>query len=195
MVVEFSNQFMESYEIQIIQTVVVLLLLVAVRFFTKRAIKKLAIHLHVTIERRRVIVRVINFLVLLLVFVLITMIWGVDRKQMLVFITSTITVLGIAFFAQWSILSNITAGLVMFFTHPAKLGDIIRISEKDYFVEGKLKSISFFFMHIESLEGESITIPNNITLQKIITIVENEDIRHKKNQLHESSKPFEFPKL
>lgn len=186
---------MESYELQIIETAILLLLLVAVRFFTQRAIKKLAIHLHVTIERRRVIVRVINFLVLLLVFVLLTMIWGVDRKQMLVFITSTITVLGIAFFAQWSILSNITAGLVMFFTHPAKLGDIIQISEKDYFLRGKLTSISFFFMHLESEDGQQITIPNNITLQKIITIVENEDMRNKNAHAKDASKPFNFPKL
>lgn len=189
------DQIMEPYELQIIETAIVLLLLVAVRFFTKRAIKKLAIHLHVTIERRRVIIRVINFLVLLLVFVLLTMIWGVDRKQMLVFVTSTITVLGIAFFAQWSILSNITAGLVMFFTHPAKLGDIIQISEKDYFLQGKLTSISFFFMHLESEDGQHITIPNNITLQKIITIVENEEMRNKKNHLKDSAKPNVFPKL
>ncbi len=186
---------MEPYELQIIQTVLVLLLLVAVRFFTKRAIKKLAIHLQVTIERRRVIVRVINFLVMLLVFVLITMIWGVDRKQMLVFVTSTITVLGIAFFAQWSILSNITAGLVMFFTHPAKLGDIIQIHEKDFNLEGKLISISFFFMHLESKEGRSITIPNNITLQKTIIILENEEMRQEKNLDQVSTTPDHFPKF
>ena len=186
---------MEAYELQIIETIILLLLLIGVRFFTQRAIKKLAIHLHVTIERRRVITRVINFLVLLLVFVLLTMIWGVDRKQMLVFVTSTITVLGIAFFAQWSILSNITAGLVMFFTHPAKLGDIIQISEKDYFLQGKLVSISFFFMHLQSEDGQHITIPNNITLQKIITIVDNEDLRKKDNAIIDTEKPFQFPKL
>lgn len=186
---------MEPYEIQIIETLIVLLLLAVVRFFTKRAIKKLAIHLHVTVERRRVIIRVINFLVLLLVFVLLTMIWGVDRKQMLVFVTSTITVLGIAFFAQWSILSNITAGLVMFFTHPAKLGDVIQISEKDYFLQGKLLSISFFFMHLESEDGQHITIPNNITLQKIITIVDREDWRKKEDAVNDVRKPFQFPKL
>ena len=186
---------MEPYELQIIQTTLVILMLFIVRFFTKRAIKKLAIHLQVTLERRRVIVRVINFLVVLLVFVLITMIWGVDRKQMLVFVTSTITVLGIAFFAQWSILSNITAGLVMFFTHPAKLGDIIQISEKDYFLEGKLTSISFFFMHLELANGQAVTIPNNITLQKFITIVENEEIRDAKLEQKANPKPNVFPKL
>jgi small-conductance mechanosensitive channel len=186
---------MKLYEIQIIETVIVLVLLGGVRFFTKRAIKKLAIHLHVTIERRRVIVRVINFIVLLLVFLLLTMIWGVDRKEMLLFITSTITVLGIAFFAQWSILSNITAGLVMFFTHPAKLGDVIQISEKDYFLQGRLTSISFFFMHLESDDGQHITIPNNITLQKIITIVENEEMRNMKIASKDASKPYQFPKL
>ena len=142
---------MELYEIQIIETGIVLLLFLVARFFTQRAIKKLAFHIHVNVARKRVIARVINLLLILLVFVLLTMIWGVDRKQMLVFITSTITVLGIAFFAQWSILSNITAGLVMFFTHPAKLGDSLIIGDHDYFIEGKLLSISFFFIDRKSV--------------------------------------------
>ncbi len=186
---------MELYEIQIVETGIVLLLLFIVRFFTQRAIKKLALHIHVNVARKRVIARVINLLVLLLVFVLLTMIWGVDRKQMLVFVTSTITVLGIAFFAQWSILSNITAGLVMFFTHPAKLGDRLIIGDHDYFIEGRLLSISFFFMHIESANGEYITIPNNFALQKGITIVESEQLRIGKNKDKEGIKPFGFPKF
>jgi small-conductance mechanosensitive channel len=85
-----------------------------------------------------------------------------------------VTVLGIAFFAQWSILSNITAGLVIFFNHPLRLGDQIRITEKDYLVEGKLVSISFFFLHIVTKNGEEVTIPNSMALQKTIAVITQE---------------------
>jgi small-conductance mechanosensitive channel len=80
-------------------------------------------------------------------------------------------VLGIAFFAQWSFLSNITAGIIIFFNHPIRLGDQIRIVEKDFFIEGKVTNISFFFMHLENEEKEQITIPNSIALQKTIVVL------------------------
>jgi ABC-type antimicrobial peptide transport system permease subunit len=38
---------------------------------------------------------------------------------------------GIAFFAQWSIISIITATLIIFFNHPAKMGDEIEIFDEN----------------------------------------------------------------
>jgi small-conductance mechanosensitive channel len=82
--------------------------------------------------------------------------------------TSVVTVLGIAFFAQWSILSNITSSLILFFNHPMKIGQRIRVVDKEYDISGELIDISFFFLYIKSDDGELITIPNTIVLQKTI---------------------------
>lgn len=163
---------MQEYKIQILETAIVLILWVLTRLFFKTAIKRMAIKFHIAIERRRIVVRILNLLTFIFGVISLTLVWGVDQKQLLVFFTSTITVLGIAFFAQWSLLSNITAGVVIFFTHPLKLGDYVRITEKDYLVEGRLESISFFFLHITSYTGEKITIPNAIALQKTIAVIE-----------------------
>lgn len=162
---------MEAYKLQLIESLIVGILWLLTRYFFKRTIKRIAIKFNVTIERRRIVVRLTNFITFILGIISLTLIWGVDQKQLLVFITSTITVLGIAFFAQWSILSNITAGLVIFFNHPLRLGDQIRITEKDYLVEGKLVSISFFFLHIVTESGDEITIPNSMALQKTIAVI------------------------
>jgi small-conductance mechanosensitive channel len=86
----------------------------------------------------------------------------------MVFVTSVITILGIAFFAQWSIISNITASLILFFNHPLRIGEEIEILDKEISVKGKLEDISFFFMHIRTVNGELVTVPNNLALQKII---------------------------
>jgi small-conductance mechanosensitive channel len=161
---------MKIYEIQILETLVVLVLWLLTNFFVKRTIQRIVRNFHVASERRRIILRLVNFIVFLLAVVSFTAVWGVDQHQILLFFTSTITVLGIAFFAQWSILSNITAGLVIFFSHPLRLGDYIKIIEKDYLIEGKLEHISFFFMHILTESGERITIPNSVALQKTISI-------------------------
>lgn len=165
---------MEAYKLQLIETLIVAVLWLLTRYLFKRAIKRIAIKFNVAIERRRIVVRLTNFITFILGVISLTLIWGVDQKQLLVFITSTVTVLGIAFFAQWSILSNITAGLVIFFNHPLRLGDQIRITEKDYLVEGKLVSISFFFLHIVTKNGEEVTIPNSMALQKTIAVITQE---------------------
>lgn len=162
---------MKQYEIQALETIIILALWALTRYLLKRAIKRIAIKFHVAIERRRIVVRITNFITLIFGIISITLVWGVDQRQLLVFFTSTITVLGIAFFAQWSLLSNITAGLVIFFNHPLKLGDTIRITEKDYLLEGRLDSISFFFLHIETKNGEKVTVPNSIALQKTIAVL------------------------
>lgn len=160
------------YNHEIFLTGIVLLGWLFTKIFMKRAIKRISINYGVAIERRRIIVKVTNLIFLLLVIVFITTIWGVNRNDLFFFFTSIITVLGIAFFAQWSILSNITSGIIIFFSHPLKLGDQVRITDKDFHVEGKIVNISFFFMHLENEAKEKITVPNAVALQKTILILE-----------------------
>lgn len=162
---------MEIHTIQIIKTLITLLPLLIARLLLTQTINRIADKFNFGVERIRVIFRILNLLLLLMTAIVIAGIWGVHRQELLFFITSTITVLGIAFFAQWSILSNLTSGLVLFFSHPLKIGDQIQILEKDFKVEGTLNDISIFFLHIETVEGYKVTIPNSIALQKTIMIV------------------------
>lgn len=163
-------QLLKTYEHQIFLTIIVLACWLMTRFLTKRAIKKISIRLGVAIERRRITVKILNIIFVLLAVIFIITIWGVDKKQLFLFFTSIITVLGIGFFAQWSILANITSGIIIFFSHPIKLGQKVKFVEKDFIVEGRLVNISFFYMHLENDQNEKITIPNSIALQKTIVI-------------------------
>ena len=58
----------------------------------------------------------------------------------------------------------------MFFNHPMKLGQEIQILDKEYDINGTLIDISFFFLYIKTEEGETITIPNSVVLNKVIKI-------------------------
>ena len=69
-------------------------------------------------------------------------------------------------FAQWSILSNVTASIIIFFTFPARVGDSIRIVDGDNSVEGKIKEISLFQIELNDQDGNLIMYPNNLLLQK-----------------------------
>jgi small-conductance mechanosensitive channel len=78
----------------------------------------------------------------------------------------------VAFFAQWSLLSNITSSLLLFFNHPLKIGDTIKILDKDCPVEGEIIDLTYFFIHLKKDNGEFITIPNSIILQKPVSLTE-----------------------
>ncbi len=164
-------EYFKGYEREIYLTLIIVGGWLITRFFVKRAIKNISIKFGIAVERRRITVKIMNVIFLLLAIIFIVTIWGVDKKELFLFFTSIITVLGIAFFAQWSILSNITSGIIIFFSHPIKLGDQIRIVDKDFFIEGKLVNITFFFIHLENDEKEKITIPNSLALQKTIILV------------------------
>lgn len=59
---------------------------------------------------------------------LIAGIWGLEQNEIAVFASTILTALGIAFFAQWSLLSNITSSILLLLNHPMKLGDTIKIT-------------------------------------------------------------------
>lgn len=169
---------MDILTVRIIQTVIVLLLSAAAHLFTRKVIKSFLKKFRFTAQRRKLTIRIINLLLSIVTIVFISAIWGVRQSQMAVFISSVMAVLGIAFVAQWSLLSNITAGLILFFNHPLKLGDHIKIIEKDFVIEGIINDITFFFVHIKTENREKISIANNIFLQKNISIVLHKDEHH-----------------
>jgi small-conductance mechanosensitive channel len=164
------KEYLESHQFQWIGSLLVIISWFVLKLIIARAINRISIRFKVIPERKKTIVRIINIIIFSSLIVTILALWGIESKQLLLFVTSTLTFLGVAFFAQWSILSNITAGIVLFFHHPIRMGDKIRIVDKDFLVEGKVDSISFFFMHIINDNGEKITVPNNIALQKTISI-------------------------
>jgi small-conductance mechanosensitive channel len=156
------------FKLQIIETIIVIIAAVVLKLFSRKAINKIFINWELDLQRKRLSQRIVNVFLILIVLLIITGIWNIHQDQLMVFVTSVITILGIAFFAQWSIISNITASLILFFNHPLRIGEEIEILDKEYAVKGRLEDISFFFMMIRSENGELITVPNNLALQKII---------------------------
>jgi small-conductance mechanosensitive channel len=170
---------MESHFIKIIETAVIVLILIATHIFTRRSINSMLKKIHFPLKRRKLTLRVINLLLTITAIVFISAIWGVKQADIVVFISSVLAILGIAFVAQWSLLSNITAGLILFFNHPLKIGDHIKILEKDFVIEGIVNDITFFFIHIKTESRERITLSNTAVLQKTISIIppQEEEIR------------------
>ncbi len=162
--------------VRIISTVIVFLMFPIVRMFTYKLVNNFA-GLHAYNEGRvKMIKKTLNILILLVVFTILISIWGVDPKNLLVALSSVFAVIGVALFAQWSILSNVTAGLIIFFTLKLKIGDRIKIHDKDLPIEATLEDIRTFYVFLVTDDGERIAYPNNLILQKGISICSNHSI-------------------
>ena len=127
--------------IELIETAIVILLMIVAQFISNRAINNALKRFRFTLQRRRLITKLINFIVFLLSAIAIVAIWGIDQSELFLFLSSVVTIIGIAFFAQWSLLSNMTSALILFFNHPVKIGDSIEIFDKDFPVKGTIKNI------------------------------------------------------
>lgn len=159
---------MTQLEFQLLETVILVALSLLIKLLATKSVNRFLAHFDFDLKRKRITVRIINLFLWIFIAIVLAGIWNINKEGLVVFITSIITVMGVAFFAQWSILSNITASLILFFNHPMKIGETIHILDKEYDIEGELVDISFFFMYIKTKEDHLVTIPTSVVLAKTI---------------------------
>ncbi len=165
---------MDDFELKVLQTMIVMVGAFLTSLVMRKIVGRFAkITLSGNTRRQRVIVRSINILILLFSLLLLSIVWGIDHHQILVFASSIFAVIGIALFAQWSILSNITAGAILFFSFPYRIGDRVRVLNKDLPIEGTIEDVTLFFIYIKDKDGFFTTIPNNTVLQNGMMKLDN----------------------
>lgn len=160
--IDFLNNF------KFIGSIIVVVVSILLRILASKSLRNIRVKFGFQKARVIIVSKIITILIYCFAIVIIAFIWGVDKNQLIVYISSFLTILGIAFFAQWSLLSNITAGLILYINYPVKIGDIITIMEKDNDIKGEIKDIGAFFITLETADKDLITIPNASFLQKNI---------------------------
>ncbi|MDR0430469.1 MAG: mechanosensitive ion channel family protein [Tannerellaceae bacterium] len=167
---------MNIYLPQIIATTITIILLPVSRRIAKKLVVKYGQLIHKS-ELRIIQMKRIIYILLNVTFVFIlAIIWGINPHNLLLGLSSIFAVIGVAMFAQWSVLSNITAGIIMFFTAPFGIGDRIHIIDKDLPIKAIIENIQTFYTHIRTDNNELIVIPNNLFLQKIVSVIKDEDM-------------------
>jgi small-conductance mechanosensitive channel len=162
---------LELYKSQIIETIITCAVFIVLKYFSVYIIRLTIVRSAFKHQEQKEVVRLMNLLIVPTFIVIISSIWALQQSEILVFISSIITVIGVALFAEWSILSNITAYLVLFFSHSMKIGDRIKIDSESYSLEGEILDITYFFMYIKTAHSETITIPNAIVLKNPFSIL------------------------
>jgi len=160
-----------TFKSEILFTIILLAVIIALNSISKRGIRRFGRTSSIDMNSRKIIFYLSNLLFYLVAFIGISLIWGVDLEDFSVFISSILAILGVGFVAQWSILSNLTASVILFFNHPLRLGDRIRVMDKDFDWTGKVEDISGFYLFMRTDDGKQITIPTNLVIQRGIEIL------------------------
>ncbi len=164
---------LSTTEFKLLITAVLVVVYIVLRLATLKLLKKIKSNFLYSEGRYRSQKKIFLMLLGILAIIAALIIWGIDKSQLFVFISSVLTIFGIAFFAKWSILSNITASFILFFNHPIKIGDRISVLDKDFNIDGIIKDIGVFYLYIRMENDEIISIPTNIFLDKMIKTYES----------------------
>lgn len=169
MIEELSIQF------EIIVSIVLFLILLLVRYIVARLVIKRYQNANFDITRKQLTIKLINVLFFVILGFSLAGVWGLNGAEILAYIGSVLTVIGVAFFAQWSLLSNITSGLILFFNHPLKIGDYVEIVDKDFPMEGQIENITLFFLHLRNKNNQVYTLSNTVVVSKTMRILAPEE--------------------
>jgi small-conductance mechanosensitive channel len=172
------KQFIANHHNELIYSLIVFIVILILKFVLTKTVRKVSKLGDFNPVRTNLIIKFINIGLTIIAIVALTLVWSVNYRDLGVMLSSVFAVIGVALFAQWSILSNVTAGMIIFFSFPFKIGNTIRILDKelndtdgnnsDSFV---IEDIRAFHLHLRRSNGEILTYPNNLVLQKGVILI------------------------
>ncbi len=168
--------FFETYQNELIQTGFIIGILLVIGIITNVLIKKIGSKSGINDARIRLMRRYVTVSLFIIGILLESFVFGAQFEDIAVIFSSVFAIIGIALFAIWSILSNVTSGIIMFFNFPYKVGDKIEIHDKDFPIKAIIEDIRAFQLHLRLDNGDLVTYPNNLMLQKAVTLVEKDAI-------------------
>jgi len=168
--------FITRFETELIESFILLIIFFILKTFLRFSIYKIGRKAGINEARNRLISRYVTVTLLLIFLAIEAFIFGAELKEMSVLFSSIFAVIGIGLFAIWSILSNVTSGIIMFFSFPYKVGDKIKIHDKDFPIEAIIEDIRAFQLHLRLDDGNLVTYPNNLILQKPVSLIEKDAI-------------------
>jgi len=119
--------------------------------------------------------RLLSIASLFIICLLLILVWDVNIKNVWVSITSILAMIAIAFFAVWSLVGNILAGVIIYFTSPFKLDDLIEVMPDG--IRGRVLTINTFYAVLQDDEGNYINVPNSLFFQKYIKVIRGKNAK------------------
>lgn len=168
------NMILSTTEIQYLLTFTSVILFFVIRHFIIQLINKADIKKKGNKAAHRKYIQKILLAGLFSVILAINcIIWEISFHGLSFYFASFFTVAGVALFANWSVLSNFTASVILFFNYSINIGDEIKIVDGDKFIEGTVEDITLFYIQLSTEDDKIVNYPNNLALQRPIYIKSN----------------------
>lgn len=168
------KDFFLQYQTELFGTLISLAVFFVLRFIIAKAVRRISRLNDINRIRARLIISYITVTLAFILLLVLVLIWGVNIKDIGILLSSVFAILGVALFANWSVLSNLTSGIILFFYFPYKIGDRIRIQDKDFPDEAIILDIKAFNVNLLKDSGELLTYPNNLLLQKGVVLIQRQ---------------------
>ncbi len=176
------EEFFVTHNRELLWTGVTIMSLFILRFIVTRATKRIGKKGNFAEARSVLVTKYITFILAFLAVGAIIFIWGINIKDLGLLFSSVFAIIGVALFAQWSILSNLTSGVILFFSFPFKIGDRVKIMDKEIVEDEEIgydvfiiEDIKTYHLYLRNSKGDLLTYPNNMMLQKAVTLVNASD--------------------
>ena len=153
-----------------------LALIYIVSYFVRAYARKVMVTNDLSESRYIVIRKLIAVAALFICLVFLSYVWGIEIKNLWLSVTGLLAMVAIAFFAVWSLVGNILAGIIIYFTTPFKIDDLIEIQPEG--IKGRVFAINSFFTLLVDEDNNYFNVPNSLFFQKFLKVYN----RKKKNK-------------
>ncbi len=162
------STYLDRNLIQISITTVLIVVFLIVRSVILKIVKKHARNNDVQYSREVYVKKLISATFFMIFATIIGMTWEISLQGLSIYFASIFAVIGVGLFATWSMLSNVTASVILFFFYPYRIGAKIKIIDKDNSVEGEVVDITLFYIKVKTEDKQIVSYPNNLAIQKPI---------------------------
>jgi small-conductance mechanosensitive channel len=140
-------------------------------FVVRRVAIKVGLAQHHETERIRRTLQTLRTLLRIIFAVVLLIVLGVQLETIPTFLGSFLAVVGVACFASWSILSNVTASLIIYAAKDLSIGDQVRIIDDKEPVEGVITDFRLWNVCLKRADGFLVYFPNSLILQRPIILL------------------------
>lgn len=156
---------------KLLYTAVILIAIQLLSHLFKRFAKRTQQRFNIRQSRYFAIKRLLTLSSLFISGLVLLLIWDVNLKHVWVSLTGLLALIAVAFFAVWSLVGNILAGVILYFTAPFKIDDTIMVLPDE--VGGTVLAINTFYTVLIDENKNYINIPNSLFFQKFVKVIKN----------------------
>lgn len=173
--------------VQLIISVCVVLLYFIISRRVMPLLYQVIAHSRLKAEMNKRAAAVFHILLVLLLIVVLSIVWGVDIRGLLVLASSMIAVVGVALFAAWSLLSNITAFFILLGQKAFAEGMEVRVIDGGNYLEGRIVEINLFSTVLRTKDNEQVVYPNNLLISRPVVVFPKKVRQIRKNSVTEKA--------